>query len=313
MVKAPKTRSARAAKATPARVRARRTGTRPSERPAQSKWVLFAAAAAVLLAVAAVVWAVNRGVEDTPAPVSIDHVHGLGVNPTDGVLYAAAHNGVFRLPADGPASRVGDGQQDTMGFTVTGPNHFLASGHPSHEEGGPPHLGLIESTDGGVTWKTLSLQGGADFHALRYRHDTVYGYNSTNGALMVSRDGASWESRATIALRDFAVSPSSPETLLATTQTGLVSSTDGGRTWAGAGGPPVLLLDWEPEGRLWALTAAGEVLRSADAGTTWTSTGRIAGAPTAFAATGDDLYVSVNERGIFHSSDAGTTWTQRHP
>jgi hypothetical protein len=267
----------------------------------------------VLLAVTAVVWATNRGEDTASAPVSIDHVHGLGVNPTDGVLYAATHNGVFRLPADGPASRVGDGQQDTMGFTVTGPNHFLASGHPAHGRGGPAHLGLIESTDAGVTWQTLSLQGGADFHALRYRHDVVYGYNSTSATLMVSGDRAGWETRATMALRDFAVSPSSPDILLATTPTGLVRSADGGRTWASAAASSVLLLDWERKENLWGVTAAGEVLRSVDGGTTWARTGQVAGAPTAFVVNGDDLYVSVNERGIFHSRDAGTTWTKLHP
>lgn len=30
----------------------------------------------------------------------------------------------------------------------------------------PPALGLIESRDGGKTWRSLSLQGEADFHVL---------------------------------------------------------------------------------------------------------------------------------------------------
>ena len=61
------------------------------------------------------------------------------------------------------------------------------------------------------------------------------------------------------------------------------------------------------------LTIGGEVVRSTDAGTSWTRTGRVAGAATAFAANGDDMYVSVDERGIFRSRDAGTTWTKLHP
>lgn len=49
-------------------------------------------------------------------------------------------------------------------------------------------------------------------------------------------------------------------------------------------------------------------------GATWSTAGKVAGpAATAFEAHGDDLYVSVHERGIFHSADAGTTWTQRYP
>ena len=88
----------------------------------------------------------------------VSHVHGLGINPADGELYAATHNGMLRVPHDAQASRVGDLFQDTMGFTVVGADHFLGSGHPDlrdekmFKEGRPPLLGLIESTDGGVTW-----------------------------------------------------------------------------------------------------------------------------------------------------------------
>ncbi|MGH2838494.1 MAG: F510_1955 family glycosylhydrolase, partial [Thermoleophilaceae bacterium] len=67
------------------------------------------------------------GIED-PGPI---HVHGLGVNPADGALFIATHTGLYRAP-DGElaAERVGDRYQDTMGFTVTGPDSFLGSGHP---------------------------------------------------------------------------------------------------------------------------------------------------------------------------------------
>jgi len=303
------------AKATAAKARARRPARRPAPRPAVPRWALVAGVAAVV-AVAGIVWAVGQGGNEPPSEagqVSIEHVHGLGINPADGTLYAAAHNGVFRLPSSGPARRVGDGQQDTMGFTVAGANHFLASGHPAPGKGGPANLGLIESTDGGLTWRPLSLQGGADFHALRYRHDTVYGYNSVSGQLMASRDRTTWETRATTALRDFAVSPTSPDSLLATGQQGVLRSGDGGHTWTPAGGPPVVLLDWERPDRLWGVTASGDVLRSTDGGTAWSTAGQIGGAATAFTATGDDLYISVHERGILHSRDAGATWTQVHP
>ncbi len=301
------------ARATATKARVRQTGRRPQRRAAVRRWALVAGVAAAVLAVAAVVWAVGRGGDDPAAPVRIEHVHGLGINPANGVLYAATHHGVFQLPTDGPARRVGDGEQDTMGFTVAGANHFLASGHPAEGHGGPAHLGLIESTDGGVTWRTLSLRGGADFHALRFRHDTVYGYNSVTGQLMVSRDRASWETRATIALRDLVVSPSQPDTLLATGQRGVLRSTDGGRTWTSAGGPPLALLDWQRDDRLWGITATGDVVRSTDGGAAWSDAGRMPGPATAFAAHNDDLYAAVHERGIFHSRDAGATWTQLHP
>jgi hypothetical protein len=64
------------------------------------------------------------------------------------------------------AERVGDSYQDTMGFTVVGPNRFLGSGHPATDDL-PPLLGLIESTDAGKTWEHVSLLGEADSHVLR--------------------------------------------------------------------------------------------------------------------------------------------------
>lgn len=138
------------------------------------------------------------------------HVHGLGVNPEDEALFVATHTGLFRSPAgSSSAERVDDQFQDTMGFTVVGPDHFLGSGHPAPGEDRPPNLGLIESTDGGQSWEELSLAGEADFHVLRLAHDRVYAYNVLSGELMLSADGGeTWTTRRPPApLIDLAVDP----------------------------------------------------------------------------------------------------------
>jgi len=264
---------------------------------------------AVLAVAGVVTWQVTRNGNSAPAPVELTHVHGLGINPADGTLYVATHDGLYQLRADGQARLVGNGRQDTMGFTIAGPNQFLASGHPAPGHGGPPHLGLIESGDAGSTWTTRSLAGQADFHALRYRHNTVYGYNSTTGQLITSTDKVNWQTRATLSLRDFDVSPTDPNTLLATTQSGLQRCTDGGATWTPAGGPPIGLLAWESADRLWGLTTTGDILRSADGGTSWNPAGKLAGQATAFAAHEGTLYAAVHERGILRTTDNGATWT----
>jgi photosystem II stability/assembly factor-like uncharacterized protein len=301
------------AKSTAVKARTGRAGKRPPQRGTVHRWIPVVGIAAAVVAAGAIVWVLSDGGDAGSPSASIEHVHGLGINPADSTLYAAAHNGVFRLPADGPARRVGDGRQDTMGFTIAGRNHFLASGHPAPGDGGARHLGLIESTDGGVTWRELSLRGGADFHALRYQHDTVYGYNSTNGQLLVSQDRRTWQTRSSMALRDFVVSPTSSQMLVAASLQGLLRSADGGRTWKPAGGQSLHLLAWDRADRLWAITAGGDVLRSADGGTAWSAAGKLPGAGTAFAAYGDDLYASVHEQGIFRSPDAGVTWTRIYP
>lgn len=65
------------------------------------------------------------------------HLHGLGVDPADGTVYAAGHLGLFRF-SDGKALCVADRAQDLMGFTITGPSVFLSSGHPSPAGAPPP-------------------------------------------------------------------------------------------------------------------------------------------------------------------------------
>ena len=56
------------------------------------------------------------------------HVHGLGVDPGDGMLYAATHSGLFKIPEQGEAERVANRAQDTMGFSIVGPGRFIGSG-----------------------------------------------------------------------------------------------------------------------------------------------------------------------------------------
>ena len=251
---------------------------------------------------------------DQPGPVRLAHVHGLGINPADGDLYAASHYGVFRLPAGGAPEQIAGRSQDTMGFTIVGPDHFLGSGHPDPSESGqPPHLGLIESTDAGQAWLSLSLAGEADFHALEAKHGQVYGYDSQTRQIMVSADKTTWDPRARLALADFAVSPDSPDLLLATTQQGPARSTDGGRSFSPIAGAPLLvLLDWPSTDRLVGVAPDGTVHTSADGGAGWTVTGQVPGQPEAITTHGAEVYVATDS-GIYRSTDNGATFSLLQP
>ncbi len=250
----------------------------------------------------------------------VEHIHGLGVDPADGVLYAATHTGLFRVPGKGAAARVADRRQDTMGFTITGPNTFLGSGHPDHAKDPDldPQLGLIRSTDAAESWRTVSLAGQADFHVLHAAHGDVYGWDSGTGRLMVSADdGRTWEVRSVLDLRDFAPSPDRPGTLLATTATGLVRSVDGGRRWQPVPDtPPLVVLTWGGAGSLFGLAPDGTVHRSADGGRTWVVRGTTGGRPEAMTvgrrAGAATLYAAVAGRGIVASTDDGATFTTRY-
>ncbi|WP_165944247.1 F510_1955 family glycosylhydrolase [Micromonospora sp. KC213] len=243
---------------------------------------------------------------------ALSHVHGLGVNPADGQLYVATHHGVFRL-SGGEAIRVGDGRQDTMGFTVTGPDEFLASGHPAPDDDGPAHLGLIHSSDAGRSWRSLSLAGQADFHVLRSSGGVVYGLDSTSGALLASSDRVSWQTRSRLDAYDLAVDPYRSDTLLATTDEGMRRSIDGGRTWTPAEGPPAVLLHWSPR-ELVGVMADGTLVRSVDAAATWSSAaGRAPGAPTAFTVHENVIYLATQDGRVLRSVDAGVTWQPMMP
>ncbi|HWH33603.1 MAG TPA: hypothetical protein VNU01_13115 [Egibacteraceae bacterium] len=247
---------------------------------------------------------------DDPGPV---HVHGLGLNPADERVYVATHTGLWRLASDGVPERVGDTYADFMGFSVVGPDHFLASGHPDLRTDLPPLLGLIESRDGGVTWQSVSRLGVADFHALRAAHDRVYGWSSTDGTFSVSADGTEWERRATVSVIDFVVDPADPDRVLASSAesldaAALVASGDGGRTWGPVEGPGVERLSWEAPDRLFGVDARGRVWRSRDGGGSWEQAGAVEGRAGALLDTGDALYAAAGSA-IVRSTDDGATWT----
>ena len=251
-----------------------------------------------------------------PGPI---HVHGLGINAADGSLFIATHTGLFRVAKDSrQAVRVADRYQDTMGFSIVGPNRFLGSGHPDlREKTLPPHLGLIESTDAGKTWKSISLLGDADFHVLRSIGSRVYGYDSSNDRLLASADeGRTWEELVRPApIVDLAPDPSEPRRLVATAigklDQGLYTSPDGGASWKRVN-DAVGLLAWPAAKRLYLVDGQGNVLASSDGGRTLTRRGEVGGEPAAFLAAGkDELYVALHDGTIKHSTDGGATWTVR--
>jgi len=243
----------------------------------------------------------------------VAHVHGLGVNQANDELQVATHYGSFTIPADGVATRVGASYQDTMGFTVVGPDHFFGSGHPDVagiRKGQPGLLGLIESTDAGATWESVSLSGEVDFHGLAFDHDQVYGWDATSGRFMVSDDTRTWETRSTIDLASFAVDPSDADHVVAASADGLVESADGGRRWSIVDGPEVVTLSWDRAAGLWGATADGSVHGSRN-GSEWEEVGSLPGPPEALLAAGEVLYAAAEEEdvtGIYRSDDRGRSW-----
>lgn len=250
--------------------------------------------------------------QQDPGPV---HVHGLGHDRTSGVLFIATHTGMWELPASASkATRIGDSHQDTMGFALMPSGRFLGSGHPDAREDRPPHLGLIESTDRGRSWRTISLSGEADFHVLRARGKVVYGFDGANGRFLASADGGrTWQERAAPeTLFDLAIDPADSRRLVATGERTLYLSGDGGRRWRPlAGGVPGYLA-WPAPRRLYVAAPDGAFLAAMSPAGPWQSRTALEGPPSALhASSGTDLFVALHDGTILRTRDGGTSWELR--
>ena len=294
---------------------ARNSKTAAKRNQAANPALLAATAVLAMLAVVGAVLLIGNGSADNDggtetagAPFGMAHVHGLGLD--DGELVAGTHYGAFRVAADGSVVQAGP-TQDFMGFTVVGSDHYLASGHPGAGQDAPGNLGLIESTDGGKTWDSVSLIGKADFHSLEARHGRVYGHSG--GVLMVSENKKDWDERANIGLADLAVSPDDPDTILATTEQGLTASADGGNRFeAVEGAPALLLITWTDEGRIVGVDPQGAVHVSDDRGKSWETRGSAGGQPAALTAQGEKVFVATSDGRIVESTNGGQSFTVRY-
>jgi hypothetical protein len=236
----------------------------------------------------------------------VGHVHGLGVDPADDTVYVAAHGGVFRL-VDKRLELVANRAQDTMGFTVVGPNRFIASGHPAPiDVDRPIHLGLIESTDAALTWQERSLSGKADFHSIEQGVDALYGYDSQSKTVMATSDKLEWTVLFKGGVYDHAAHPSQPGVVVVATDKGVVTIKN--RAAAPLPTPEELVVvEWPRMDRLVGINHSGAVHQSTDGGQSWKQTGQVPGMVEAFDATAERWLVATDQ-GIYSSTNNGGSW-----
>ena len=220
----------------------------------------------------------------------LDHVHAavyLG-----GSLLIGTHTGVALIdPVTGEVSKPGASRDDFMG--LAGSSELLvASGHPGAGSTLPDPLGLMRSTDAGLTWQTVSLTGEIDFHALAMDGDKVAG-SATAGQILYSEDGGeSWtaiaEGEATsLAWFDGQLWIADGETL---------------STWIPGDAAPqpvpdvagVVVSAAVDESLLWVLQPDGSLVASED-GVNWSPAGSLPEA-TYLAASADAAYAVTPER-----------------
>jgi hypothetical protein len=272
---------------------------------------------AIALAVGALVGCGDEGGAGRPVESShpgVVHVHGLGRNPADGALMIATHTGLFRVdPRGGDPVRVAGRYQDTMGFTVIGPDHFLGSGHPGSVRDDPPFLGLIESRDAGNRWRPISLRGEVDFHVLEAARATVYGFgsdfDSREARFLRSDDGGRTWTRLSPpeSLLGLAIDPEDARRIVALGERRGYVSRDAGSTWRPLGAPGGLVT-WTSELGLVAVDLDGVVRRVEQPARDWQQVGRLDGSPAALEGVGDEILAATHEASVLSSGDGGRTW-----
>ena len=289
---------------------------------------------ACLAVVSAVVLAGCGGAEQrastTPQPVATAAatsgastiIGSLAVDPQDDTIFVGTDRGLFRVDADGGTPQRIAGEFRAPGgsgpvsssliVSFAGPGDLFASGHPDASGSPlPANLGLIRSRDGGVTWTPVSQFGVADFHGLQAAGPTVVAFEPDRPLISVSADaGRTFAVRsAPSAAVDIAFDPDGPERMALTTEEGLYTSTDEGKSWRlrdTSGGEQ---LAWAASGELYRVDGDGVVRVSDDGGERWEQRGSM-GAPVTDVAVNADgvLYAGLEGAEVRRSTDGGATW-----
>ena len=111
---------------------------------------------------------------------------------------------------------------------------------------------------------------------------------------------------------DLEVDPEDPDRWVATTQTGVFTSSDQGGAWRQREPVPNARLAWPASDALLRIDPGGPVKRSQDGGETWADVGSTGGEPRAlFARSADELYAVLLDGTVKQSTDGGATWTDR--
>jgi hypothetical protein len=147
---------------------------------------------------------------------------------------------------------------------------------------------------------------------LRAAGTRLYGYDATNGRLMVSGDGGrTWQQRRPPApLIDLAVDPADPDRVVGSSEAGIAVSRDAGQSWRPLHADRTGLMTWSDDG-IALVDGSGRVHRSLDSGRTWNAVGDVGGQPAAMSVHDGELLVALHTNAVKASTDGGRTWTLR--
>lgn len=227
-------------------------------------------------------------------------------------VVAALAGGVLVLATTG-----GDdaGGTDAANPYVGGDLHVMASFADRLYVGG--HDGGAVSADGGATWAALESLRGADPMGWGKASDAML-VGGHPGLFRSTDDGATFiRVTGAAAIPDVhALGAVGDTAYAASTQAGLLASTDGGATWqvvnpqVGRGFMGTILIDPADPERLVAPDMGQGLVTSTDGGLTWTPLGGPGGAmAAAWDPTDTDRILAVGMGTNALSTDGGATWT----
>lgn len=206
------------------------------------KWVSILALVAVVISGAAALSKGSAGTNNgsvSEEGVTLPDIHGLGYSHDGGSIMLPAHDGI-KLYSNGKWSEGQVEKHDYMGFSSVN-DGFYSSGHPARGSSKKNPFGIVKSTDGGNSFKILSLYGKVDFHLMSvgFNKHTIYVVNPQSNSEMketgiyYSEDEAqTWVKSEMVGFNDeaaaLAVHPDNDAIVAIGSQTGLYISKDYG-------------------------------------------------------------------------------------
>jgi len=165
-------------------------------------------------------------------------VHALAVDRSGRLLVATAV-GLYRVDTDGTTSLVGSVQLDLVALTVASEGTLLGSARRAPGSiAEPGNDQLLRSVDDGATWSPVASTDRFDAQALAARNQTIVAVDGT-GVLASTNAGRTWRRGAAQQVWSIAVDT---RTIWATGPTGLQRSDDNGRSFQPVTSAPRLSL-----------------------------------------------------------------------
>jgi hypothetical protein len=253
------------------------------------------------------------------------YVNTLDIDPATKDFLLTTNRGFWRISEDGgtvtqvKGTAVAEGKSSPVGTFLeirsNGPGKLLGSGHPDVPGALPNYLGLLRSDDAGKTWIPISRLADADLHKIVLRHDRLYAFDAILSAMLISTDGGrtfTEEFTPRGLVIDFEVDPADPERIIASTETELFRTEDGGKSWRPLTPAKGIRLSWPEAKTLYRADADGTIKLSEDGGTRWKDVGAVGGEPYELHATGPQaLFLVLSDGSILETTDGGATWRDR--